>query len=123
MIRRPPRATRTDTLCPDTALGRSALGLKVEGLGTFVHILVFGFPITLSSPSHMLFHDGHLTYTLISGQKPGDRKSTRLNSSHQCAPRMPSSACKKKDANNEIAVECYGCGVGRTQEQTDAHPT
>src|SRR3546814_3698029 len=25
-----------------------------------------------------------------------DRKSTRLNSSHQCASRMPSSACKKK---------------------------
>src|SRR3546814_3084948 len=26
----------------------------------------------------------------------GDRKSTRLNSSHYCASRMPSSACKKK---------------------------
>src|SRR3546814_8025823 len=26
----------------------------------------------------------------------GDRKSTRLNSSHYCAPRMPSSACKQK---------------------------
>src|SRR3546814_5212999 len=25
----------------------------------------------------------------------GDRKSTRLNSSHSCAHRMPSSACKK----------------------------
>src|SRR3546814_51786 len=25
-----------------------------------------------------------------------DRKSTRLNSSHYCAPRMPSSACKKQ---------------------------
>src|SRR3546814_10916047 len=25
-----------------------------------------------------------------------DRKSTRLNSSHLCASRMPSSACKKK---------------------------
>src|SRR3546814_7922541 len=25
-----------------------------------------------------------------------DRKSTRLNSSHNCASRMPSSACKKK---------------------------
>src|SRR3546814_1604225 len=29
-------------------------------------------------------------------QRPGDRKSTRLNSSHSCAHRMPSSACKKK---------------------------
>src|SRR3546814_1165824 len=26
----------------------------------------------------------------------GDRKSTRLNSSHSCAARMQSSACKKK---------------------------
>src|SRR3546814_6232979 len=28
-----------------------------------------------------------------------DRKSTRLNSSHECASRMPSSACKKKSNN------------------------
>src|SRR3546814_1234851 len=27
---------------------------------------------------------------------PADRKSTRLNSSHECAPRLPSSAGKKK---------------------------
>src|SRR3546814_9169614 len=27
--------------------------------------------------------------------RSGDRKSTRLNSSHYCASRMPSSACKK----------------------------
>src|SRR3546814_9287754 len=26
----------------------------------------------------------------------GDRKSTRLNSSHSCASRLPSSACKKQ---------------------------
>src|SRR3546814_13299875 len=29
----------------------------------------------------------------------GDRKSTRLNSSHYCASRMPSSACNKKTRN------------------------
>src|SRR3546814_3497836 len=29
-----------------------------------------------------------------------DRKSTRLNSSHQCASRMPSSACKQTQLNN-----------------------
>src|SRR3546814_8676148 len=29
-------------------------------------------------------------------RRRGDRQSTRLNSSHQCAPRMPSSSCKKK---------------------------
>src|SRR3546814_7940380 len=30
----------------------------------------------------------------------GDRKSTRLNSSHKCAYRMPYSACKKKQSHN-----------------------
>src|SRR3546814_7462624 len=29
------------------------------------------------------------------GSGSGDRKSTRLNSSHKCASRMPYSACKK----------------------------
>src|SRR3546814_2304754 len=29
----------------------------------------------------------------------GDRKSTRLNSSHSCASRMPSSACNKQHNN------------------------
>src|SRR3546814_1291662 len=38
---------------------------------------------------------------LVSGDRaddedPADRKSTRLNSSHSCASRMPSSACKNK---------------------------
>src|SRR3546814_7195859 len=30
-----------------------------------------------------------------------DRKSTRLNSSHYCAPRMTSSACKKNNLQNK----------------------
>src|SRR3546814_8063606 len=30
-----------------------------------------------------------------------DRKSTRLNSSHSCASRMPSSACKKKNNSKQ----------------------
>src|SRR3546814_6665426 len=33
------------------------------------------------------------------GREAGDRKSIRLNSSHECAPSMPSSACKKKITN------------------------
>src|SRR3546814_7981895 len=32
----------------------------------------------------------------VSAPVQRDRKSTRLNSSHLCAPRMPSSACKKQ---------------------------
>src|SRR3546814_10328884 len=31
-----------------------------------------------------------------------DRKSTRLNSSHKCSSRMPSSACNKKKTKNRI---------------------
>src|SRR3546814_5510417 len=38
---------------------------------------------------------GHLHGRLVA-QRPRDRKSTRLNSSHYCASRMPSSACKIK---------------------------
>src|SRR3546814_1202704 len=37
------------------------------------------------------FHDRRCT-----SLKSRDRKSTRLNSSHSCETRMPSSACKKK---------------------------
>src|SRR3546814_8920462 len=40
----------------------------------------------------------------------GDRKSTRLNSSHYCATRMPSSACKKKrsDVTSIYGADAYG---------------
>src|SRR3546814_3323017 len=58
----------------------------------------------------------HKTYT--SGQKRGvtqtikrqlkrrsaDRKSTRLNTSHSCASRMPSSTCKQPTLNNLLLV-------------------
>src|SRR3546814_5190472 len=45
---------------------------------------------------------GHRNHTTVQGWwvrdriPPRDRKSTRLNSSHLCAPRIPSSACNKK---------------------------
>src|SRR3546814_3288564 len=39
--------------------------------------------------------------------EPGDRKSTRLNSSHSCASRMPSSAGKKKKSS--ITRQLYLC--------------
>src|SRR3546814_7767480 len=47
--------------------------------------------------------DAHIVKGLIAallaiydGRTPQDRKSTRLNSSHLCASRMPAAACKKK---------------------------
>src|SRR3546814_3546866 len=39
---------------------------------------------------------GTPSITVPMGDSHGDRKSTRLNSSHQCASRLPSSACQKK---------------------------
>src|SRR3546814_7812912 len=81
MIRRPPRSTRTDTLFPYTTLFRSE-----------------------THPTKRRFDDHHRVHADIGRRFPpilarrqGDRKSTRLNSSHYCASRMPSSACKKKD--------------------------
>src|SRR3546814_5642443 len=40
----------------------------------------------------------HVPFYRTLGQTQ-DRKSTRLNSSHKCASRMPSSACKKTKVN------------------------
>src|SRR3546814_2045758 len=37
----------------------------------------------------------------------GDRKSTRLNSSHSCASRMPSSACKKKNNTRRNSMHYF----------------
>src|SRR3546814_10622668 len=56
--------------------------------------------ITFSAPSRGLigYHGEFLSDTRGTGIMnrlfEKDRKSTRLNSSHQCASRMPSSACK-----------------------------
>src|SRR3546814_20310158 len=94
MIRRPPRSTRTDTLFPYTTLFRSAaLELAQDG-----EDLVGGALLHLrhhrgGGASHEALADSQGGPAGI-GSRQGreDRKSTRLNSSHQCAPRMPSSA-------------------------------
>src|SRR3546814_2169575 len=39
---------------------------------------------------------GHVWLEISPNEQGTDRTSTRLNSSHQCETRMPSSACKKK---------------------------
>src|SRR3546814_5742141 len=39
--------------------------------------------------------------------EPADRKSTRLTSSHQCAPRMPSSACTTKKQHMHTTYHPY----------------
>src|SRR3546814_7592545 len=51
---------------------------------------------SLRAPQHL--DPGEVIWQEVDGEAP-DRKSTRLNSSHYCAYRMPSSACKKKILN------------------------
>src|SRR3546814_12792640 len=86
MILRPPRSTRTDTLCPDPTLFRSVLLSKT-------YVLVFAdfvFPVRVNIGSVEIkrvinargrhgFHDFARTGRAARMQ---DRQSTRQNSSH-----------------------------------------
>src|SRR3546814_10865354 len=118
IIRRPPRSTRTDTLFPYTTLFRSARADLGSGAGTLGigGIVAFdpgrgragqfrggggsacnhaGVPLARSQ-------DRDAVWRQARDQERGkctarralfkDRKRTRLNSSHSCASRMPSSA-------------------------------
>src|SRR3546814_18206036 len=98
MIRRPPRSTRTDTLVPYTTLCRSMSdgpedqltltenaqpAIMANAIAT-LRVLEKGGGVTLAAKADY-----------VAGHSLGeyrDRKSTRLNSSHSCASRMPSSA-------------------------------
>src|SRR3546814_6065725 len=124
MIRRPPRSTRTDTLFPYTTLFRSSLhdiraemcktleqvGIEVEvhhhevanagqcEIGTKFNSLTRKADelLTMKYVVKNVAHRNGKTATFMPKPIVGDkdRKSTRLNSSHYCASRMPSSACK-----------------------------
>src|SRR3546814_8368225 len=107
MIRRPPRSTRTYTLFPYTTLFRSVLTYGFD---------MFGGKATLSANANYTKNQVTRAGPLIAGDRERlleledfvpdwkggvnfnyqgdriDRKSTRLNSSHYCASRMPSSA-------------------------------
>src|SRR3546814_11958045 len=103
MIRRPPRSTRTDTLFPYTTLFRSRVRRveldepvqRVHRLGVVVGLVerIRRHQLGLRRPDRV----GVLALDLVE-QRGGllelalDRKSTRLNSSHYCATRIPSSA-------------------------------
>src|SRR3546814_4305375 len=123
MIRRPPRSTRTDTLFPYTTLFRSSVRLlderirivkDTDGVGTRLRIsigcierqdgLANGLIIALEPhPDIREYMPG-----LASARPPAPlveildlidafrSESTRLNSRHQCASRMPYYALKKK---------------------------
>src|SRR3546814_13691332 len=99
-IRRPPRSTRTDTLLPDTTLFRSMphaialangtlaleLGLRALGIGPGDEVVVTPRSF-IASASCAVSLGAVPVFADVE-----DRKSTRLNSRHQCASRMPSSA-------------------------------
>src|SRR3546814_8171924 len=52
-------------------------------------------PLDVAGPDDVGFLDNRRYLGQFAESK--DRKSTRLNSRHSCATRMPSSACKKKN--------------------------
>src|SRR3546814_7675269 len=101
MIRRPPRSTRTDTLFPYTTLFRSRIWAKIarEKYGS------------QDPRAQMVRFHTQTGGATLTAQQP-DRKSTRLNSSHQCAARMPTSACNTKTVNQEQGE------IGRTDVGT-----
>src|SRR3546814_5473852 len=117
MMRRPPRSTRTDTLFPYTTLFRSLysedLGVEMgiyetpyEDFGRLTYAMWRACRLVIDTGIHHMgwTRDQALAYlrerTALSEHEVttevdryiSDRKSTRLNSSHQCASRMPSSA-------------------------------
>src|SRR3546814_13691746 len=95
MIRRPPRSTRTDTLFPYTTLFRSSAAVTIclgggcsaqPGSNVLVNAGVPGPTVsgTLNNaPGTVSFTSTEDLIGLANGQaRVGDRKSTRLNSSH-----------------------------------------
>src|SRR3546814_13302926 len=109
MIRRPPRTTRADTLFPYTTLFRSQLKYVARLFNSFLGdnstISCCEVLNSLIFQAHEQHHNNSfLCAALVMGQSNmaagatvgsnhnSDRKSTRLNSSHSCAYRMPSSA-------------------------------
>src|SRR3546814_3261125 len=101
MIRRPPRSTRTDTLFPYTTLFRSlvpAADLHHVAAHVFQHALsrlqwaalaaLVLDALCVETPLGPVAGKDDVVFR---HRSPGDRKSTRLNSSHECDVRMPSS--------------------------------
>src|SRR3546814_6798850 len=111
MIRRPPRSTRTDTLFPYTTLFRSLElrqhqpHLRLRRGEPAAHVVVDpdiaieGVEVVAELRHQLARRRGDVQRVGagVDALTPGlqDRKSTSLNSSHSCASRMPSSACKK----------------------------
>src|SRR3546814_14490612 len=102
MMRRPPRPTLTDTLFPSTTLFRSRPPRPVARVDIAVrrgHVQRIDRPQRQrrldplgAGAVDIAIGEGAIVVIDLVGRVAQDRKSTRLNSSHQCASRMPSSA-------------------------------
>src|SRR3546814_15111175 len=102
LVPRPPRSTRTYTLFPYTTLFRSAAiaaavidhaveRQRIAAAQRNVVLLLSGQQVVLQVHGREIALQAGIR-ALRGRQRAVDRKSTRLNSSHSCAHRMPSSA-------------------------------
>src|SRR3546814_12355514 len=94
MIRRPPKSTRTDTLFPYTTLFRSyidalvapARALNKDRFFTYITSIAEENAFFANGSSAgfgvLMAYDGVNQRIIIAEAYEGDRKSTRLNSSH-----------------------------------------
>src|SRR3546814_21090412 len=84
MIRRPPRSTRTDTLFPYTTLFRSRRGDREGGdVARLETRQLLDRPLDILRPVILAVDDDHVLGAADDiDVTVGDRKSTRLNSSH-----------------------------------------
>src|SRR3546814_16721239 len=105
MVRPPPRSTRTDTLVPLATLFRSLVRAEMPVLGRrLLDQLAVALPDRLEEVRRLDPALVHFVVEVVDARHHvwpdrclhplgiEDRKSKRLNSSHQCASRMPSSA-------------------------------
>src|SRR5690349_22219519 len=101
MIRRPPRST----LFPYTTLFRSELGLQADGrVGMEVLRFVQAGKRLLPFQTSLEL-DGRIT-ELLNHRRGGDRKSTRLNSSHvEISYAVFCLKKKKKNSNTDVRGE------------------
>src|SRR3546814_7727916 len=113
MIRRPPRSTRTDTLFPYTSLFRSPSRLRIW-------LCQYGDDRAIVKPRERLNHRRAKERQRFDCLRSPDRKSTRLNSSHSCASRMPTSARKKKEQVLKMHVRE---GYSQKSEEPTQKPT
>src|SRR3546814_16592915 len=98
MLLRTPRSTRTDTLFPYTTLFRSRRAGRILRIAEQMVLIerravdLGGCEIHFAGLYVRVTQLGDLLVGRLRVVVATDRKSTRLNSSHSCASRMPSSA-------------------------------